>query len=349
MLLLSHNVLLPNKLHKLKLYNSFSKYTFCLIYLVIVAGGVVRMTGSGMGCPDWPKCFGLWIPPISADQISWGQNTEYNTNQMLIRNDTLWVSNSKFTSTNNFVSKNWDRYKKHDYAKFNVAHTWTEYINRCIGAIAGFASLILLIISLTTNKKKLIFFSVLLFFLMGFQGWMGSLVVESILSPIMITIHMLIALVILGLVLFLQQISTSSKSLFTNPLLYRLLIVSLIISIVQIVLGTQVREGVDVLLKDVSKSEITTHLIPIFYIHRFVAWGVFLSNIIILYYARKIGNMSFHLLVIISVLFILISTGILMTYFAFPGLAQLLHLVCAVTLFLVQIDMLFKYHYYSIE
>ena len=344
-----NNVLLPNKLNNLKLYNSFSKYTFCLIYLVIVAGGVVRMTGSGMGCPDWPKCFGLWVPPISANQINWSPNTEYNTSQMLIHNDILWVSNSKFTSTNNFVRKNWDRYKKHDYAKFNVAHTWTEYINRCIGAIAGFASLILLLIALTTNKKILVFFSVLLLFLMGFQAWMGMKVVESILSPIMITIHMLIALLILGLVLFLKQISTASKSLFTNSLLYRLLIGSLIISIVQIVLGTQVREGVDLLLKDISKSEIVTISIPIFYTHRLVAWFVLISNLLLIYIARDIKDASSHVYIISIVLFCLLGTGILMTYFAFPGLAQLLHLVCAVTLFLVQIDMLFKYHYYSIE
>jgi heme A synthase len=37
--------------------------TAILVYLLIVAGGIVSVTGSGGACPDWPTCLGSWTPP----------------------------------------------------------------------------------------------------------------------------------------------------------------------------------------------------------------------------------------------------------------------------------------------
>ena len=41
-----------------KHFRKIAKTALILVYLVIIAGAVVRMTGSGMGCPDWPN--GIW-------------------------------------------------------------------------------------------------------------------------------------------------------------------------------------------------------------------------------------------------------------------------------------------------
>ena len=120
-----------------------------VVYLVILAGSVVRMTGSGMGCPDWPKCFGYLIPPTERSQLDWKPNFQFNKSQIIIIDEELFYAPESFESNDIFESKNWKKYTKHDYAKFNPIHTWIEYINRLIGALAGIIVLILFLYSLT--------------------------------------------------------------------------------------------------------------------------------------------------------------------------------------------------------
>ena len=176
-----------------------ARASFWLAFLVVFAGSVVRMTGSGMGCPDWPKCFGLLVPHRSlTGDVDPG--AVYDEGRMLVKNDTLWVAQSAFVARD-FVAERargrWQPYLKHDYATFNAAHTWIEFINRCLGAFAGIPALLLLLAAALSRDLRTTLLALLGVLALGFVAWLGKLVVDGNLIPHSITIHMLGALAIL--------------------------------------------------------------------------------------------------------------------------------------------------------
>jgi len=310
-----------------------------LVYLVILAGSLVRMTGSGMGCPDWPKCFGLIVPPTNEKQVEWNKNQQYNKGIILRYEGKLIVAKDHFTSKNEFNSSNWHPYTKHDYSEFNVTKTWIEFLNRLIGAIAGLSTLLMLIFSLKFwNKTKLYtIISLIIVFGMGFQAWLGKLVVDSNLAPYKITVHMLMALVIVALIIYLIFISKSSIKIYEDFNLKYLIAFSLILTIIQVFTGTQVREFVDVQYELTENKELWLKNPDFnFYFHRTFSLLVFGINILVLYLTFK---KKYPLNIILSISFIIfleIILGIVMFYGDFPIFSQPLHLFLATILFGLQ-------------
>ena len=320
-----------------------------IVYLVILAGGIVRMTGSGMGCPDWPKCFGFLIPPTERSQLEWKSNSEYNKNQIVIIDETLFYANDKFKSKNKFEMSNWSEYTKHDYSKFNVYHTWIEYINRLIGAIAGLSVLILFVNSLKFLKTKKIItgLSFLALIAIIFQAWLGKMVVDSNLMANTITVHMLMAIVLLFILFSILAISNPSKKrVRISRNISILVLISIVLLLIQIITGTEVRKFIDIkmeLLNYAEKERWIENISSSFSFHRSFSWAIIFVNSLIYFYARKSGLKLKIIHIVNSLIFFQISSGIIMYYFHFPFSSQPIHLLISTMIISIQFYFLLLY------
>lgn len=321
------------------LFERWIRFTLVLVYLVIAAGAVVRNTGSGMGCPDWPKCFGYLIPPTEESVLEWAPGRSFSEGHMIVHEEKLLSARQDFTAGEHFYEGNWEPYTRHDYAIFNPWHTWIEYINRLLGALAGLAALVLAFLSLPYRKTFPKVMRISLFFLLAilFQAWLGATVVYSVLAPYRITLHMLMALVLVGLLVYLLHFFRHPIRLHSYDSAVRngsLLGLGLLIA--QIVMGTQVRQFVDEAglgYGNPYPGDWTEAAPVIFFIHRSFSI-LLLANFGYLWW--HIRKSRFKLPVIhwiIALLLVETGTGVAMNYYDFPVATQPLHLLVSSLLF----------------
>jgi cytochrome c oxidase assembly protein subunit 15 len=329
-----------------KYFPKSAKIALVLVYLVVFAGAFVRLTGSGMGCPDWPKCFGYYIPPTEKQELVFTEGKEYNKGQVIIKEETLLVAKEDFVAKSNFVTSNWEKYTKHDYAIFNPLHTWVEYINRLLGALAGIACFLTFIFSFGywKEKRKLVFISFFICILMGFQAWLGKTVVDSVLNPFKITTHMLTALLIIAFQLYLiYEVQKKEKSFIFDSKFNKLLLLTIGLTIIQILLGTSVREHVDgVMETGAPKIFWLQNPTLTFYIHRSFSIIVLVTNFYLFSRNRKLQLQFQKINWVMMVIIFEILTGILMYYLDFPFGTQTIHVVLATLLFGFQFYMVLE-------
>jgi cytochrome c oxidase assembly protein subunit 15 len=302
--------------------------TIFAVYFVILVGGIVRASGAGMGCPDWPTCFGQWVPPTAESQLPANYHEIYAA-------------------------------RGYENTQFNPVKTWTEYSNRLIGVTIGF--LIFLTawssrIYLKTDKTTF-YLALSAFFLVGFQGWLGSAVVASNLKPLMITLHMLLALFIVALLIY--AISRSQKSLLSqinthwlNPSYVLILKIAMAMTLLQVAMGTQVREAVDFIAHEHGyiEREYWRDSFPIiFYIHRSFSSLILFTNLWLAWKIYQQADADRLLKTIAYSLIGLIVTAILagvsLDRLGFPALAQPVHLLMANLIFGAQFFLFICLHY----
>lgn len=294
--------------------------TIIFLYLVFLAGSVVRATGSGMGCPDWPKCFGQYIPPTDISQLPPNYKEVFKVEGKTI-------------------------------ADFSPVHTWTEYINRMLGVLSGLSMLWLTVLAVSLWKKdrRILLLLIFALLLLGFVGWMGKVVVATNLKPLMITVHMGSALATIAVTVFVlfrtrnmfglgrQQVIPAGVSL--------LLIGSFLLTLAQIVFGAQVREHIDLINEATANTKRDTWVSLLgteFNLHVIAAWAVLLLNGLLYFRLRKLQlepiyrRLAFFMLLVVVVEY---AAGVILYRAGMPAFMQPVHLLLATILFGLQFSL----------
>jgi cytochrome c oxidase assembly protein subunit 15 len=292
-------------------FRRFATATIAAVYFLIFVGGLVRASGSGMGCPDWPKCFGRWIPPTAESQLP----ADYQ-----------------------------ERWAGHGYgeARFNVWKTWTEYGNRMIGVVIGFLIFVTLILAVLHQRKDpaLVWWCAAAFLLVGFNGWLGSVVVSSNLEPWIVTAHMLAALAVVAALLLALEREARHELAALDVAATRgtawLFAAALALSLAQLVMGTQVREAVDHLVNAAvvtDRGAWAGELGPLVLVHRSFSIVVLAVN---LWLARRLAREAARAPLlrrlawwIVAVVAVEIAAGAGLFYLGFPPALQPVHLLLA--------------------
>ncbi len=321
-----------------KRFIRINKVTIFVLFLVITAGGIVRSTGSGMGCPDWPKCFNRIVPPTDVSQLPEGYEQHYVEGR--IKKNERFAKMIEVFGYSHLADQIRHDESILEHEDFNAAKTWTEYINRLTGVLAGFCMLFTAIYSFTYWKKKkaIAIWSVLNLIVVVIQAWLGSIVVSTNLTPWVITIHMLLALIIVCIAIqtLYWSITLRNSQLLKNKNtgFTWITLISLFILVIQVVFGTEVREVIDHLnQQQIQRSNWIESIGTPYHIHRILAYAT-LALIVFLYYkirSTDLINTDQFKYAKISLVLVCIQmlTGIILARFNVPAVAQTVHLVVA--------------------
>jgi cytochrome c oxidase assembly protein subunit 15 len=287
---------------KLDGFQRLALATTAVTYLLILVGGLVRAAGAGLGCPDWPKCFGLWIPPTSAAELPPG----------------------------------------YDPARFNAALTWIEYLNRLLGVTTGLLIFATLAAALRRHRRtpRVLWPVVLAFLGVGFQGWLGGRVVAHGLAPWIVTAHLVMALLIASLLLYATVSAFYPRGALSQlapdrVVLGRAAWALVGLSLVQVALGTRVRGALDLLAADASlpRGERLAAVGGPDLTHRSLALLVLAATLTLLAWAVRRHRAARPLVAAAGAVAVLaalqVAVGAALAYLGLPPAAQVAHLSLA--------------------
>ena len=286
------------------MYKKLSLFTIYAIFLLIFVGGVVRASGSGMGCPDWPKCFGQWVPPTDVSELPLNYQEIFGA-------------------------------KLKGEVQFNAFKTWTEYVNRLLGVLIGLliiGSFISSIKDYWKSNKTIVFFSGLALVLVILEGWIGAKVVATELNPVLITVHMLLAIGVVFSLIYALHLAhlIDTNSGYTNQEYKFIVLLLMLVSFGQLILGTALREKVDeAYLSGLSRTDWLSNTGGEFYFHIGLGTALLIGHLFLWLKSKGMSNdlRSKGLIKYLSIIVLLeYSFGAILGLLKMPAVIQPFHL-----------------------
>ena len=282
---------------------------FFLISIMIVVGGLTRLTDSGLSITEW-QLFSGFLPPLS--DSDW--DNYFN----------LYKKIPEFTQQNYLMT----------LQEFKVIFWW-EWVHRFLGRLIGILFLIPLIFFTFKEKFKNLFNLYLIFFLICFQGFIGWYMVSSGLidrvdvSHFRLSVHLIIAFFIISLILW-NYLNLKVDRNFNDKLNFFIPFVFLLIIFCQIVIGAFV-SGMDAgqiynswplmgssffpddnKIFNIFKLSAFSDPSLVQFMHRNLAYLILIFYLIILIkiYRKKLVNLYFSINLVGLLLFIQVILGI---------------------------------------
>lgn len=291
------------------------------VVLLIFVGAIVRVTGAGLGCPDWPTCWGCLIPPWKVEQV-----------------DLSKLDFEKFQRKAERLGRDPDTVTpEHILESFNPVHTWTEFVNRLFSLPVGVFSL-LAAVGAAWHRKRWPWVNVAAlasFILVLVNAVLGAMVVYSGLKPGVITAHMAMAMLLLVLLAYAAWRATPAPWLIPGDDAGRrrlrwavLLLLGLIV--IEGILGSQIREKTDELAKShagVPRGEWVGELEAtwVYLAHRSFSWAILAAGIWTWLVAGRLGRPGRVAASVMAIIFAQMLLGLIMAQVHIYAAVQVLH------------------------
>ena len=313
------------------------------VYILILVGGIVRSSGSGMGCPDWPKCFGNWVPPTSASQLP--ENYKEVNAAIRAKKNQKFIKYLRAVGLSNTADEIQNDKSILAEADFNLTKTWIEYLNRLVGVVIGLliAGLFWRSINLRTRHPAIFFLALGTLIAVIAQGWFGSIVVSTNLTAWTITIHMFLALLIVSLLVYLFRLTELGEGYKASSGTKLVLVACIASLLIQVFFGTQVRESIDRIAgAGLARDSWISKLGLEFVIHRSFSWMVLILHVVLVVKLRKTSANNILSLALIVIILGTLLAGVAMAYGSVPAFLQPVHLIMATGAFGIQLLLFFR-------